>query len=127
MTDKIALLMIVIAMLTVKHVIFDFFLQTLASIKNKRIYGHPDGLIHAGGHAAGTCLAFFVITPPLGMAVGIVVAEIILHYHLDWVKEVIGYRWKLQPDQRLFWWAFGIDQGLHHLTYVGITAVLAYA
>ena len=125
MSDKTYLILIVLAVLATKHVVFDFFLQSLAQIRNKRIYGHPSGLLHAGGHAAGTCLAFFIVTPPITVAIGIVVAEFVIHYHIDWLKEEIGHRLKLRPDQKSFWLAIGIDQWLHQLTYIGIALVLA--
>jgi hypothetical protein len=123
--DNAFLLLLALAVLATKHLVFDFFLQSLSQIRNKRIYGHPDGLLHAAGHAAGTCLAFFVITPSLAVGIGIVVAEFVIHYHVDWLKEEIGHRLKLQPDQKVFWAAFGIDQWLHHLTYLGIALALA--
>ena len=75
MVEKINLLLIVLAVLVTKHVIFDFFLQSAAQIKNKRIYGHPSGLLHAAGHAAGTCLAFVVITPSTAVGISIVLVE----------------------------------------------------
>jgi Protein of unknown function (DUF3307) len=125
MVKQTYLVLIVLAVLTTKHLIFDFFLQSLSQIKNKRIYGHPDGLLHAAGHAAGTCLAFAVITPSLAVGIGIVAAEFVLHYHIDWLKEEVGFSLKLRQDQRQYWWAFGIDQWLHQMTYVGIAAVLA--
>jgi len=75
MADQVYLLLIVLLVLVTKHVLFDFVLQTAAQAKNKGIYGHPAGLLHAGGHAVGSCLAFMVITPPLAVAIGIVVAE----------------------------------------------------
>jgi Protein of unknown function (DUF3307) len=127
MVDKLYLLLIALAVLAAKHTVFDFFLQSLSQIRNKRIYGHPDGLLHAAGHAAGSCLAFFVITPPFAMAISIVVAEFALHYHIDWLKEKLVYDLKFQPDQKIFWCAFGIDQGLHQITYVGIVGVLMAA
>jgi hypothetical protein len=123
--DNIYLILLVLVVLITKHLVFDFFLQSLAQIKNKRIYGHPGGLLHAAGHAAGTGLAFFVIAPPLAVGVAIVFAELVIHYHIDWLKEQIGLKMKLQPDQKIFWGAFGIDQWLHHLTYLGIVLVLA--
>ena len=124
MVEQAYLVLIVLAVLTTKHLIFDFFLQSLSQIKNKRIYGHRDGLLHAAGHAAGTCLAFAVITPSLAVGIGIVVAEFVLHYHFDWLKEEIGFSLKLRQDQRQYWWAFGIDQWLHQMTYLGIAFVL---
>jgi hypothetical protein len=125
MNDKILLLLIALTVLATKHVVFDFFLQSRAQIKNKRIYGHPSGLLHAGGHAVGSCLAFLVITPPLAVAIGIGVGEFFVHYHIDWLKEEIGHRLKLRPDEKSFWIAIGIDQWLHQLTYIGIVLVLA--
>jgi Protein of unknown function (DUF3307) len=125
MSDGASLLLAALAVLATKHLVFDFFLQSLAQVRSKKIYGHPGGLLHAGGHAAGTCLAFFVITPPISIAIGIVVSEFVLHYHIDWLKEIMGERMKLRPDQKSFWVMFGIDQWLHQMTYVGIVLVLA--
>jgi Protein of unknown function (DUF3307) len=124
MGDKTYLLLLVLLVLVTKHLVFDFFLQSLAQIKNKKIYGHPSGLLHAAGHAAGTGLAFFIITPPLAVGIGILVAEFAIHYHIDWLKEQFGHRTKVQPDQKIFWAAFGIDQWLHQLTYLGIGLAL---
>ncbi len=125
MSDKAYLLLIALAVLATKHVIFDFFLQSLNQVRNKGTYGHPDGLLHAAGHAVGTCVVFFIITPPLAVAFGIVVAEFFIHYHVDWLKEELGRRLKLQMNEKRFWIAMGIDQWVHQLTYVGIVSVLA--
>lgn len=125
MGDKTYLLLLVLVVLITKHLFFDFFLQSLSQIRNKRIYGHPDGMLHAAGHAAGTSLAFFIITPPMTVGIAILIAELVVHYHIDWLKEQIGFGLKLHPDQKIFWAAFGIDQWLHHLTYLAIALVLA--
>jgi hypothetical protein len=123
--DGAYLLLLVLVVLATKHLIFDFFLQSLTQVRNKRIYGHPSGLLHAAGHAAGTCAAFVIITPSLAVGLAIVIGEFVVHYHVDWLKEELGYRMKLQPDQKTFWAAFGIDQWLHQLTYLAIAFVLA--
>jgi hypothetical protein len=123
--DKTYLLLLVLVILATKHFVFDFCLQTLSQIQNKRIYGHPSGLLHAAGHAAGTCLAFFAITPSIVVGIGTILGEFIVHYHIDWAKEVIGQRMQLRPEQKIYWVAFGIDQWLHQLTYLAIALVLA--
>jgi len=123
--DRTFLILLVLLVLATKHLAFDFLLQSLSQIKNKRIYGHPDGLLHAAGHAVGTCLAFFVITPSIAIGSSIAIAEFAIHYHIDWLKEIIGERLKLRIDQKSFWAIFGIDQWLHQLTYLGIALVLA--
>ena len=122
--DKTYLVLLVLVVLVTKHLAFDFFLQTLAQIRNKRIYGHPGGLMHAAGHAVGSVLAFLVITPSIVIGAGIILAEFVVHYHVDWAKEIIGERMKLRPEQKVFWAAFGIDQWLHHMTYLAIALVL---
>ena len=125
MTASVSQLLIALAVLTTKHVAFDFFLQSIWQVRAKRIYGHPGGLVHAAGHAAGTCLVFLVIAPSIPLGIAIVFAEFALHYHIDWLKEKIAIRTNLGPDQQYYWWAFGVDQWLHHMTYVAILAVLA--
>ena len=92
--DNIYLLTFLLVVLATKHVVFDFFLQTLYQRKNKGIYGHPGGLLHSAGHALGTGCIFLVIRPSLLVAVGIVLGEFVVHYHIDWCKEQIGDRMK---------------------------------
>ena len=127
MLNSVYVLLVALAMLTTKHLIFDFFLQTSYQWKNKGIYGHPGGLIHAGLHAMGTCAIFLVVTSTALVAMGIVAGEFLLHYHIDWAKEQIGRRTKWGPQQDAYWRSIGIDQWLHQLTYVGIVLVLATA
>ena len=122
---NIYLLTFVLVLLATKHVVFDFFLQTLYQRKNKGIYGHPGGLLHSAGHALGTGCIFLVIRPSLLVAVSIILGEFVVHYHIDWCKEQIGDRMKWGPQQNAYWRAMGIDQWLHQLTYVGIALVLA--
>ena len=125
MGENVYVLLLVLVMLATKHVIFDFFLQTSYQWKNKGIYGHPGGLLHAGLHALGTCAILLVVTSTVLMTIGIVVGEFVLHYHIDWAKEQIGHRMQWGPQQDAFWRAIGIDQWLHQLTYVGIVLVMA--
>ena len=127
MADQVYLLLIVLAVLATKHVIFDFVLQTASQVKNKRIYGHPGGLLHAAGHAAGSCLAFVIVTPSIAGGISIVVSELALHYHIDWLKEEIVYRRKLRSENKAYWLMFGFDQWLHQMTYIGIAFILIAA
>jgi hypothetical protein len=50
--------------------------------------------------------------------------EFVIHYHIDWTKEQFMRRMKLTQSDNAFWYALGADQLAHHLTYVGIAAVL---
>lgn len=110
--------------LTVKHFLCDFVFQTPYQLDNKRRYGHPGGLIHAGIHAAATLalLLAFKVRPEL--ALGLSAAEFALHYHLDWAKEVAAARF-VARGRAAFWNLIGFDQMLHHLTYLAIVAIVA--
>jgi len=125
--NNVFLLLLALAVLTTKHVIFDFFFQTSYQWKNKGIYGHPGGLLHAGLHAMGTCAVFLVLTSSAALATAIVVGEFLVHYHIDWAKERVGRRMKWGFEQNGYWRAMGVDQWLHQLTYLGIVGVLATA
>ena len=110
-----------ITYLLVKHTGADFILQTDLSFRQKGNYGAPGGLLHALIHILLTAPLFLIFpggSP--GLAVGLLAAEFALHYHIDWLKEQIVRREGWSPKDRYFWWALGIDQLLHGLTYVAI-------
>ena len=98
-----------------KHFICDFVLQTAYQYRNKGIYGHPGGLLHAGIHVALTPLAYLVLVPgSLLVAAAIALSEFVLHYHVDWLKEQITHRNGLTAHDRGFWYALGTDQLILH-------------
>jgi hypothetical protein len=119
-TDPIHIALIAVLILLIKHLIFDFFLQTEYQYKNKGIYGHPGGILHAGLHAFGTSFLFLYVYPGAALAVQILVGEFIVHYHIDWTKEQVIKRMKLTTGDAAFWWALGVDQFLHGATYIVI-------
>ncbi len=125
MGDLSSAILVGFAILSVKHTIADYFLQTAYQFKNKGIYGHPGGLIHAGLQTVLTPSVFFVLPPSsLLLAGGILAGEYVVHYHLDWGKEQLIKRFNLTQGDPWFWHLFGIDQLGHMLTYVVIIAVL---
>lgn len=113
-----------IAYLEVKHLFCDFFLQTSHQIENKGTYGHPGGLIHAGIHIVGTIPVFLFYPVGIGTAVAILVVEFLAHYHIDWLKNVIGAHYGWTTRDTAYWWAMGTDQFLHQITYVLMVLVL---
>lgn len=96
----------------IKHFLADFPLQPSYQWMNKGKYGHPGGLLHAAIHGIMTLAICIVFSIPLWLAL----ADALIHYHVDWIK--MQLRWK--PDNKYFWWALGIDQMVHYLTYVWI-------
>jgi hypothetical protein len=124
-TNSSAALIAVFTILQIKNIVFDYVVQTPYQFLNKGKYGHPGGIIHAGLQALGTLLAFFAITPSLGVGIAIIVGEFIVHYHIDWTKE----RWLraggYTTSDGAYWRIYGTDQLAHQLTYVAIAAILA--
>lgn len=120
MNDPAHIALVAIFILLFKHLVFDFFLQTAYQYKNKGIYGHPGGILHAGLHAFGTSFLFLYVYPGAATAAMILAGEFVVHYHIDWTKEQILKRFRLKTDDAEFWWALGVDQFLHGATYVVI-------
>ena len=120
--ETILLAMIV---LLVKHWVADFLLQTVWQVHNKGRYGHPGGLLHSAIHIVCTLPVFAVLPPPsTAFAVGLLAAEYVFHYHVDWLKEQINRGLELKPDMSGFWYLLGLDQLVHGLTYVAIIRML---
>jgi hypothetical protein len=124
MADPVKIALVGVLILLFKHLVFDFFLQAAYQYRNKGIYGHPGGILHAGLHALGTTPVFLWIVPSKALAAAIMVGEFVAHYHIDWTKEQVNKRMQLTPDHAPFWWTLGVDQFLHGATYVAIVALL---
>jgi hypothetical protein len=125
-TENVLLVLAALVILQLKHFVADFVLQTPYQFLNKGKYGHPGGIIHAGIHALGSVLAFFVITPSLALGLVIVIGEFVAHYHIDWAKENTTRVKQWVFPQAEFWWTFGADQALHQFTYIAIVGTLAW-
>ena len=124
--DPFAVLAIVFG-LQAKHFLFDFVLQSDWQVRNKGRYGHPGGLVHASLHGFGTLVVglLAVFSGPFGLltAMLIAAADLIVHYHIDWLKSQISRRMNLTSDRQGFWIAFGADQAAHQATYLGLVAL----
>jgi len=108
-----------LALLLVKHFFCDFVLQTKWQVHQKGIYGAPGGLVHSGIHVAGTLVALIAVMTPIAVIVTVLIAEYVIHYHIDWGKEQLVRHFDWREGAR-FWNAIGFDQLLHGLTYVAI-------
>ena len=125
MSSATTLLLWSLALLEVKHFVCDFVLQTAYLYRNKGIYGHPAGFVHARLHAVGSLPAILIVTQSAELAAAILIVEFLIHYHVDWLKLYIDKRYRLGINQSLYWMIFGLDQLIHQITYVAILAVLA--
>jgi hypothetical protein len=125
MSSGIALLFGSLVLFQVKHFICDFVLQTAYIYRNKGIYGHPAGFIHAGLHAVTSLPAILLLTRSGGLITTLVLAELAIHYHVDWLKLYIDHRFGFTVEKSAYWMVFGADQLAHQLTYAVFLAVLA--
>jgi hypothetical protein len=115
--------LIIILLLFTKHFIVDFPLQTKFQWSNKGTYGHPGGILHAGLHGLGTYLCVVWYAPVA--AVYFCVADMLIHYHIDWAKMNLNAKFSWGPNtHEQFWWLLGLDQYLHALTYVFLTFLI---
>ncbi len=126
--DQIATLWIAAASAAflAKHFLADFLLQTEWMAAGK---ARPQGWLlplaaHAGVHGAMTAALFLAVAPPLAW---LGLADAVLHGAVDRLKSLAARRAGATPRQARFWWLFGMDQTLHHLTHLGLAIVLAAA
>mgnify|MGYP001819356321 CR=1 FL=1 len=108
-----------------KHLIADFYLQTTYQVLNKGTYFHPGGILHSAIHVIGSApIIFYIFAPASSLLILLLVAEFIIHYHLDWCKERIVHNKKWTTQHTSFWIALGTDQFLHQITYVLMIVIL---
>ena len=116
----VALFFLLFIGLELKHFIADYFLQPSWMLVGKGDFRKIGGYAHAGAHAALTGVVLVLAGVPPDWLVGIVVAEFIVHYLLDYSKIQYsrGVHIDTQPAQ--FWSLHGLDQIGHQLTYAAI-------
>jgi hypothetical protein len=111
----------------VKHMFADFVFQGPYILDNRRIYGHPGGLLHVAIHLVGSLAALLIVGASASVIAVLLLAEALIHYHVVWAKDNFVTARHLTSRDAEFWYAMGFDQLLHHLTYIGMTAYWAAA
>ncbi len=120
MPDIVITILLLFLLLQVKHMFADFFLQTRRMLEGRSTYLHMGRAQHAGVHALLSIPVFLVFGAGYGFVFALIVAEWVVHFHLDWAKARYSVQRALNPTQALFWNAFGVDQALHQLTYIAM-------
>ena len=116
-------MLLALTLFVVKHFVADFLLQSAWMRKGKQIYGHPGGMAHACIHMLGSVPALAVLGLSPVFVFLLILAEGVVHYHIDWTKEALNRHFGVDTLQRRFWVLIGADQCLHHLTYLAMTAI----
>lgn len=101
----------------------DFFLQTPRMLVDRAEYIHFGRIQHVVIHAIGSAIALAVVLTNPTFIFVIVVAEAIVHYHIDWGKGLYSNKTEQTPADAGYWHAIGADQALHQLTYIAMVAV----
>lgn len=117
------LLFLCLLFLQVKHVVIDYVLQTQEQIHNKGTFGNWAGFTHSLEHGIGTAIVLLVFAPhdSILLLFGIAVADIFIHYGIDWTKMNFGCK---DMSNKLFWWHLGIDQFSHQVCYLVYAFIL---
>jgi hypothetical protein len=119
------MLLLLVLLFEVKHLLADFYLQSAAMVRLKGTYGNPVGASHSLVHAAMTPLILAVVTPLGGGVIAVLaVAEFLIHYHTDWLKDRLTKRGGYTPAQKTYWTLVGLDQFVHRLTYLLILVII---
>jgi len=118
--DIVITILALFCLLQIKHMFADFFLQTPRMLSGRGTYLHVGRMQHAAVHALLTIPAFLLVGAGFTVVMLIIAVEWLVHFHLDWAKARFSEARKLTPTQPLFWYAFGVDQALHQLTYIAM-------
>lgn len=121
-------ILLLVLLLQLKHALCDGPLQTVWMISEKGFYGKPGGLAHSLLHGTSSFVALSWFGLPFGYAAALSLADAVIHYHIDYFKEVLVRRMGWTPRDRFFWWTLATDQILHHMTYIAMAfAVVMWA
>lgn len=141
-------MLVLMALLLVKHYVADFPLQYPVMYLNKGRYGAWGGIAHALMHGWFTGVVVLFFSPE--QATPAAVIDFIIHYNVDWLKVSVcakrGWseyltehtfgKWKFNPERRTmynphlaiysnaYFQALGLDQLVHVMTYVFIAAMV---
>ena len=114
-------ILLVLVGFLLKHFVADYLLQFGWMIAGKGNFRSLGGYVHAGIHALGSAIVLSMASVPVLALVALITVEFVIHYMLDYLK--IRYSRDISNTEQphLFWALNGLDQLMHHLTYIGMT------
>lgn len=114
-----------LAWLQFKHFVADYLLQPAWILRGKGDLLHPGGYAHAGLHALGSLPALMLFDLNGVWLAMLMAGEFSLHFVIDHFKAIHAHKRPAAMTTRAYWAAHGADQFLHHLTYVGMLALVS--
>lgn len=130
--------LLLVMLFAIKHLICDFPLQNIFDnwiIKSKGSLNSgvwvPALLVHSNIHAVVTAIMLtivfknfdskFLLENHIWQKIAVIaIAETVIHFIIDRIKAHPKIGGRFAPSEIYFWWALGIDQLAHMLTYVGM-------
>ena len=111
-------------LLTLKHVIADFVLQTswMALGKDQKKGWALPLLAHCLVHLAVALALFLIIAPRFWF---LAFVEFAIHITVDRAKGLCSSTFDVTLEHPWFWTLIGVDQALHHLTDFGLAIYIA--
>lgn len=110
-------------LLNLKHLVAEYILQTPRIAESKIRYGSLNSFIHTLHHAFGTLMAGLLVDFNLGLILGLVLIEAVIHYHVDWLHMKFGAQ--SYKDKKYWQWT-GIEQFLHQQTFILMIVLARY-
>lgn len=117
-------MLLVIVGLLLKHFVADYLLQFGWMLAEKGNFSRPGGYVHAAIHSAGSAIVLWLASVSVLVLLGLIVAEFFIHYLLDYMKSRFSDGVSNVERPHLFWALNGLDQLMHHLTYVGMVYIV---
>ena len=111
-------------LLTVKHVIADFVLQTswMAIGKDQKTGWALPLLAHCLVHLAVISVLILIIAPKFWF---VALIDFVIHITIDRAKGICASTFGVNHEHPWFWTLIGVDQALHHLTGFGLSILMA--
>jgi hypothetical protein len=111
-------------LLTFKHIIADFVLQTawMAHGKDQKKGWALPLLVHCLMHLAVALVLILIVAPRFWFVAFI---DFVIHIIIDRAKGLCSSTFGMTPEHPWFWTLIGIDQALHHLTGFGLAIFMA--
>ena len=116
--------LLLVTLFFIKHTIADYFMQYSWMIKDKGTYGAWGGIAHSGYHGLLTFGVLILFISDLLLVIALSISDMLIHYHVDYVKSNFWKEKKLTAMDQAYWVAHGVDQLAHFLTYIGIIYIL---
>lgn len=110
--------------LTVKHVIADFVLQTswMAIGKDQKTGWALPLLAHCLVHFAVAMVLILIIAPRFWF---LAFVDFVIHITVDRAKGLCSSTFEMTLEHPWFWTLIGVDQALHHMTDFGLSIYMA--